>query len=67
MDIGTVGQMIGSYGFPIVACGALFWYIVKEQRDTRAVLDELKRIIQNNTETQRMILDFVKEVTRNGT
>lgn len=66
MDIATIGQLIGSYGFPIVACGALFWYIVKEQRETRAVLNELKSIIQNNTETQKMILDFVKEVTRNG-
>lgn len=66
MDIATIGQLIGSYGFPIVACGALFWYIVKEQRETRAVLDELKSIIQNNTDTQKMILDFVKEVTRNG-
>lgn len=66
MDIATIGQLIGSYGFPIVASGALFWYIVKEQRETRAVLDELKSIIQNNTDTQKMILDFVKEVTRNG-
>ena len=66
MDIATIGQLIGSYGFPVVASGALFWYIVKEQRETRAVLDELKSIIQNNTDTQRMILDFVREVTRNG-
>ncbi len=66
MDIATIGQLIGSYGFPIVACGALFWYIVKEQRETRAVLDELKSIIQNNTETQKMILDLAKEVTRHG-
>lgn len=66
MDIATIGQFIGSYGFPIVACGALFWYIVKEQKETRAVLAELKSIIQNNTETQKTILDFVKEVTRRG-
>lgn len=66
MDIATIGQLIGSYGFPIVACGALFWYIVKEQKETRAVLAELKSIIQNNTETQKTILDFVKEVTRRG-
>lgn len=66
MDIAVIGQFIGSYGFPIVACGALFWYIVKEQKETRDVLAELKSIIQNNTETQKMILDFVKEVTRHG-
>lgn len=62
--VDQIGQIIGSYGFPIVACGALFWYIVKEQRETRAVLDQLKSIIQSNTETQRMILEFVKGVGR---
>ena len=62
MDIAQIGQLIGSYGFPIVACGALFWYIVKEQRETRSVLDELKSIIQNNTDTQKLILEFVKGV-----
>jgi len=63
MDIAQIGQLIGSYGFPIVACGALFWYIVKEQRETRRVLDELKSIIQNNTDTQKLILEFIKGVT----
>lgn len=66
MDITTIGQIIGSYGFPIVACGALFWYIVKEQKDTRAVLDELKSIIKDNTDTTKQFLELVKEVTRNG-
>ena len=61
--VDQIGQIISSYGFPIVACGALFWYIVKEQRETRAVLDQLKSIIQSNTETQRLILEFVKGVT----
>lgn len=65
MDWQAVGQLIGSYGFPIVACGALFWYIVKEQRDTRAVLDELKSIIQNNTSITQQFFELVKEVTRN--
>ena len=66
MDVSAIGQLIGSYGFPIVACGALFWYIVKEQRETRSALNDLKTIIQSNTETQKALLDFVKEVTRNG-
>lgn len=64
MDAATIGQLIGSYGFPIVACGALFWYIVKEQRETRAVLDELKAIIQSNTEITKQFSDLVREVTK---
>lgn len=63
MDISAIGQLIGSYGFPIVACGALFWYIVKEQRETRAVLDELKSIIQSNTEMTKQFRDLVEKVT----
>lgn len=64
MDPSTIGQFIGTYGFPIVACGALFWYIVKEQRDTRAVLEELKEIIKNNTSMTKMFFELVKEVTK---
>ena len=66
MDPSAIGQLISSYGFPIVACGALFWYIVKEQRETRAVLDELKQIIQNNTNMTQQFFELVKEVTKNG-
>lgn len=62
--VDQIGQIISSYGFPIVACGALFWYIVKEQRETRDVLDQLKSIIQSNTETQKLILEFIKGVAR---
>lgn len=66
MDFAQIGQLIGAYGFPIVACGALFWYIVKEQKETRTVLEELKGIIQSNTETTKQFTELVKEVTRSG-
>lgn len=29
MDVNNVASLISSVGFPIVACIALFWYIVK--------------------------------------
>ena len=40
--IQTVLTAIGSYGFPIVACGALFWMINK-------ALKELTAAVNNNT------------------
>lgn len=45
MDYSTLSplaQFIANFGFPIVACGALFWYMVKESRENRAV-------VENNT------------------
>ena len=54
MDIASIGQMIGSYGFPIVACGALFWYIVKEER-------EMRTIVQQNTTVIAQLLEHLKK------
>lgn len=53
MDIASIGQLIGSYGFPIVACGALFWYIVKEER-------EMRTIVQQNTTVIAQLLEHLK-------
>ena len=32
MDYTQIVQLIGSLGFPIVACGALFWKLNKDGR-----------------------------------
>ena len=53
MDLASIGQLIGSYGFPIVACGALFWYIVKEER-------EMRSIVQQNTTVIAQLLEHLK-------
>ena len=43
--LNTIGQFIGTYGFHIVMCGLLFWYMVKEQRETRQVIDGNTKIL----------------------
>ena len=35
MDVNQILQAVGSLGFPIVACGALFYYLQKEQESHR--------------------------------
>lgn len=42
MEIGEILSAIGTVGFPIVACGALFWMINKTMR-------ELTSAVNNNT------------------
>lgn len=64
MDISQLGTLISQYGFPIVACGALFWYIVKESRENRKVTEELRDIVKANTEAMKELIELVKEVTR---
>lgn len=48
MDYNALGQMIGTLGFPIVACCALFWMLnttmkenTESNREVRAALIEL--------------------------
>lgn len=50
--ITEVVQAISTVGFPIVMTGALFWYMVKENRETREV-------IQNNTTMLNRILEHM--------
>lgn len=49
MDANTIVSLIGTLGFPIVMCGALFWYMIKqnelhstESREMRDAVNELK-------------------------
>lgn len=49
MDVGTVTQLVGSLGFPIVCCGALFWYLVKEKEAHKEEMEELRKSVEANT------------------
>lgn len=45
MDVGQISQLIGSIGFPIVACGALFWQLNRQNEMHRAESAEMKSAI----------------------
>ena len=64
--ISLVGTFIDKHGFPIVVCGALFWYIVTETRANRKILEEIKGVLSENTKVMMAFTDLVKEWTRNG-
>lgn len=49
MDYNAIMQLIGSLGFPIVACGALFWKMNKDAENHKQETDSLKQAIDNNT------------------
>lgn len=49
MDVTMVAQLVGSLGFPIVCCGALFWYLVKEKDAHTEEMEELRKSVEANT------------------
>lgn len=49
MDVTIVTQLVGSLGFPIVCCGALFWYLVKEKDAHTEEMEQLRKSVEANT------------------
>lgn len=45
----TIGQLIGTLGFPIVCCGALFWMQYKNEQARREDNANMIETINNNT------------------
>lgn len=47
--IEIIGQFIASYGFPIVACCALFWYMNKDRAAHQEEVRQLTDALNSNT------------------
>lgn len=49
MDVQVIGQLIASLGFPIVACGAMFWMVNKNEERHKDEIGDLCKTIEDNT------------------
>ena len=58
MNINDVVNIITSVGFPIVAYGALFYYMVKKDKDHKEEVMTLTKAIENNTLVVQQIIDM---------
>lgn len=54
MDIEIIVELINSIGFPIVACGALFWLNVRI----------IKRLDESMRENTRVVSDLYRELRK---
>lgn len=58
MDVQVIGQLVASLGFPIVACGAMFWMVNKNEERHKDEIGDLRKTIEDNTS----ILASLKEL-----
>lgn len=49
MELNDLVSLIGSLGFPIVACMALFWQNNKQEERHRDEMEKVTESINNNT------------------
>ena len=49
METNEIVQIISNFGFPVLMCLLLFYYIRNEQNKTNKTLQELRQVIDRNT------------------
>lgn len=49
MDVNLLIQLVGSLGFPIVACVALFWRMIKSDEQHKEEMNKISEALNNNT------------------
>lgn len=49
MDLNNITQIIGSLGFPIVACIAMFMQMNKQVENHKTEMDRITEALNNNT------------------
>ena len=62
MDVQVIGQLVASLGFPIVACGALFWMVNKNEERHREEMDGLRKTIEDNTNVLASLKELIQIV-----
>lgn len=66
MDVSGIIQIVGSLGFPIAACIAVFWYLMKESENHKEEVNKLSEALQNNTIAITKLCDELEKGDRNN-
>lgn len=70
MDPNAIASLVGSLGFPIVCCGALFWYQNKTMKEFSDKIDtaikELSGSINQNTDATSKLVTTVELLSKLG-
>ncbi len=60
MDVNVVLQAISTVGFPICACGALFWMVNKQDESHKEEINSLRAVLEANTQALTELKDMLK-------
>lgn len=61
MDTTQLIQIISSLGFPIVMCGALFWYMIQQRKEHQEEINKMSEALNNNTLAIQKLLDELQK------
>lgn len=57
MALQDIVSVISTVGFPIVACGAMFWKVNKQDEQHQEEMDKMTTALENNTLAINSLMD----------
>lgn len=60
MDIQTVTDLISNLGFPVAMCGALFYYMIKQNEKHEKEVEKLSETLNANTQVLTELTTLIK-------
>lgn len=64
MDVQVIANIITTIGFPIVACGALFWYINKQSDQHKEEMLSMRNTIEANTHVLSELKELISVIVK---
>lgn len=66
MEFNDIITAICTVGFPIVAYGALFWYVLKKDTEHRSEVEKMTEAINNNTIALTKLIERLDNENKNS-
>lgn len=64
MDVNQISTIISTVGFPIVACGALFYMVREITAAHKEEIESLRKTIEENTQVLTRLESIIKMLDR---
>ena len=65
MEFNDIITAICTVGFPIVAYGALFWYVLKKDTEHKTEVEKMTEAINNNTIALTKLIERLENENKN--
>ena len=66
MALNDIITAICTVGFPIVAYGALFWYVLKKDTEHKTEVEKMTEAINNNTIALTKLIERLENENKNS-
>lgn len=61
-ELDTISNLVTTLGFPIVACGALFWFVNKQEKRHSEEMEGMRNALNENTSILASLKELIEMI-----